>query len=404
MGHKDEGGYRKLVGDLTAINPALRIIGLTASPYRLGHGLITDKPAIFNALIEPVSIEELIYKGYLSTLRSKSTDTKIDTTGVHKRGGEYIESELQAAVDTAELNASIVQEIIARAGDRKAWLIFCAGVDHAQNVASELRRHGITADCVLGETPKAERDSILSEYTAGNLRALTNANVLTTGFDYPDIDLIAMLRPTMSPVLYLQSAGRGMRVKSHPDHCLVLDFAGNVSRHGPITAIQPPKKAGDTPGEAPVKTCEQCGEICHAAIRICPACGAPFPVKEPPVLALHDDDIMGIHGTTLAVESWQWRRHVSRTSGIEMLAVTYYGCLSDPPITEYLPVLHPGWAGEKARRQLVKIAAFASADESDEYMQDLAVTADRLTAANPPASIEYKRDGKFHRVINRKWR
>ncbi len=76
------------------------MVGLTATPYRLGHGLITDKPALFDALIEPVSIEELVFKGYLATLRSKITRQRFDTSSVHKRGGEFIESELQAAVDT----------------------------------------------------------------------------------------------------------------------------------------------------------------------------------------------------------------------------------------------------------------------------------------------------------------
>jgi DNA repair protein RadD len=97
VNHKDEGGYRQFLADLKAINPALRVIGLTATPYRLGHGLITDKPALFDDLIEPVSIEELVFKGYLATLRSKVTRAKLDTSGVHKRGGEFIESELQAA-------------------------------------------------------------------------------------------------------------------------------------------------------------------------------------------------------------------------------------------------------------------------------------------------------------------
>ena len=107
------------------------MVGLTATPYRLGHGLITDKPALFDELINPTSIEELIHKGYLSTLRSKITKAKLDVTGVHKRGGEYIDSELQAAVDTDDKNQAVVQEIIALAGDRKAWLVFCAGVRHA---------------------------------------------------------------------------------------------------------------------------------------------------------------------------------------------------------------------------------------------------------------------------------
>jgi len=82
VNHKDEGGYRKLLGDLKEINPALRVVGLTATPYRLGHGLITDKPALFDDLLTSVSIEELIFKGHLSTLRSKMTRAKLDTSGV----------------------------------------------------------------------------------------------------------------------------------------------------------------------------------------------------------------------------------------------------------------------------------------------------------------------------------
>ncbi len=87
VSHKDEGGYRGLIDQLTQINPHLRVIGLTATPYRLGHGLITDKPAIFDGLIEPVTIPGLIEQGYLATLRSKVTTAKLSVDGVHKRGG-----------------------------------------------------------------------------------------------------------------------------------------------------------------------------------------------------------------------------------------------------------------------------------------------------------------------------
>ena len=407
VSHKDEGGYRSFLAELKAINPALRVVGLTATPYRLGHGLITDKPALFDDLIEPVTIEELVYKGYLSTLRSKVTKAKLDTTGVHKRGGEFIESELQAAVDTDDNNQKVVREVIELAGDRKAWLVFCTGVKHAQHVAEVLRQHGVTAECVTGETPKKERERLLTEFKAGRIRALTNANVLTTGFDYPDIDLIAMLRPTMSASLYVQMAGRGMRVKSHTDHCLVLDFAGVVATHGPITAVQTPKKAGDGNGEAPVKVCDNCGELCAIAVATCPACGHPFPEPERKKLELRDDDIMGLEGKDLEVTSWNWRRHVSRASGKEMLSCTYYGSLSDKPITEYLPVLHDGYAGQKAMRQLLTMANSSGAHlaeaahlEGSEGLDYLAV---QMSNSKPPSSIEYRLDGKFHWVIKRSW-
>ena len=401
VSHKQEGGYRKLIDDLMHINPALRVIGLTATPYRLGHGYITDEPALFSDIIAPVSIEELIYKKFLAPLRSKLTNHKLSVEGVHKRGGEYIESELQAAVDTDDHNVATVDEVIRMAGDRRSWLFFCAGVKHAQNVADILAARGITSACIVGETPKAERERIIKGFKSGEIQALTNANVLTTGFDHPDLDLIAMLRPTMSTGLYVQMAGRGMRPKSHTDHCLVLDFAGVVEMHGPITAVNP-KKAGKGTGEAPVKACEQCFELNHISAKECVVCGEPFPVPKPPKATLHDDDIMGMDTTEMGVTEWQWRTHISRASGKYMLAVTYYGAISDRPITEYLTIYHDGYAGQKARIVLAKIVQQSEAGDvmQSETLDDVAFF---LNKANFPAFIKFKRDGKFHRVTRREW-
>jgi DNA repair protein RadD len=403
VSHKDEGGYRTLLAELSAINPNLRIVGLTASPYRLGHGYITDKPAIFDALIEPVSIEELIHKGFLSTLRSKLTRTKLEVDGVHKRGGEYIEAELQAAVDTSDKNRKVAAEIVRLGFERKSWLVFCAGVAHAQHIAEALQDEGITTECVTGETPSNERDRILTDFKQGRIRALTNANVLTTGFDAPGIDLVAMLRPTMSPGLYVQMAGRGLRIAPGKTDCLVLDFAGVVEQHGPITAVRAPPKKGDKVGEAPVKVCDHCQEICALSVRVCPACGKAFPEPERPALRLHNLDIMGQDGTDLEVTAWTWRKHISRASGREMLSVTYYGGLSDPPVTEYLAVTHDGYAGEKSRRLLADIAHKAGV-VLDYAVVDLHQMAQQMTEGRPPSAIEFKREGRFLTVLKRTWK
>ena len=402
VSHKQEGGYRKLIDDLTLINPALRVIGLTATPYSLGHGYITDEPALFSDIIAPVSIEELIFKKHLAPLRSKLTNHKLSVDGVHKRGGEYIDSELQAAVDTDDHNVSVVDEVISLAGDRRSWLFFCAGVRHAHNVADILTARGITSACIVGDTPKAERERIIAGFKSGEIRALTNANVLTTGFDHPDLDLIAMLRPTLSTGLYVQMAGRGMRPKSHADHCLVLDFAGVVQTHGPITAVNPKKATGKGEGEAPVKACENCFELNHISAKECVACGEPFPIPKPIKQTLHDDDIMGLDATEMSVTEWQWRRHISRASGKEMLMVTYYGALSDKPVNEYLTVMHDGYAGQKARVSLVKIASNAGVHgvTLDNQLDDVAFD---LNKATPPALIKFRQDGKFYRVTDRRW-
>lgn len=407
VNHREAGGYRTFLSGLKVFNPNLRVIGLTATPYRLKHGMITDKPALFDAIIEPVGIEELIYKNYLAILRSKATTTTLDTSKVKKRGGEFIESELQAAVNTSGNNGNAVREIISLAGDRKAWLLFCTGVKHAQNIAELLNQADIKTACIIGTTPKPERERILEDFKAGTIRAITNANVLTTGFNYPDIDLIAMLRPTMSPGLYVQMAGRGMRVKSHTDHCLVLDFAGVVATHGPITAIEIPKNGGNGKGAAPVKTCPICYEICPISVQVCPACGTPFPASAPKKLKLRHDDIMGLSGKALNVTRWNWRRHMSQSSGKLMLSCTYYGALSDRPITEYFPVTHGGYAGTKAIKSLSDIAKSSHADFNFPQETDVTESIDKfavlMNKAKSPMIINYSTDGKFHRVISRTW-
>jgi DNA repair protein RadD len=401
INHKEQGGYRTLLTQLKLINPMLRVIGLTATPYRLGHGMITDAPALFDALIEPVTIEQLIAQGYLSTLRSKVTQSKLNVDGVHKRGGEYIEAELQAAVDTDHNNHAVVREAISRAADRKAWLFFCSGVKHAERVCEALQEHGIKAACVTGETPKLIREKMLADFKAGKLQALTNANVLTTGFDHSAIDLIAMMRPTMSPGLYVQMAGRGLRPSPGKADCLVLDFAGVVGTHGPIINITPPQKAGDGNGEAPVKVCDNCNELCAISAKFCPACNHPFPEPENKKLKLHTDDIMGLEGIDMPLTGWKWREHISATSGKAMLAVSYYGRLSDPSVTEYFPVLHEGYAGQKAMKQVYEIAVHAKIVGMD--VNNLSSLAAQLSKGNCPKLISYKKDGKFYRINNREW-
>jgi len=408
VSHNDEGSYRKLITDLTIINPHLRVVGLTATPFRLGHGLITDKPAIFDALIEPVSIESLVEGGYLSTLRSTRTALRLDTSDVHKRGGEFIESELQAAIDTEKNNREVVEEVLKRAGDRKAWLFFCAGVDHAHHISHLLNESGIISECVTGNTPKKDREKILNDFKAGHIQAVTNANVLTTGFDHPDIDLLVMLRPTMSASLYVQMAGRGMRPKSHTDHCLVLDFAGNVAMHGPVTNVQPSKKKGEGDGDPPTKVCSECHEICHISAKICPNCKHPFPAPPERKFILHNDDIMGVKSNgEMDVTSWTWRKQISRTSGKSMLSVTYYGTLSDKPVIEYLTVGYMGYAGEKAMRTLYNLAqasgALLTGAESMSQDEGLTFLADQMNRARPPASITFKLDGKFYQILTRSW-
>jgi DNA repair protein RadD len=399
---KDEGGYRKLLASLWAVNPSMRVVGFSASPYRLGHGMITDgEQAIFKAVLEPVTIEELVFRGFLASLRSKVTQHKLDATGLHIRQGDYVQGEMQAAYNTDDHNQAIAAEMLSNAANRKHWLIFCSGRDHARNMAETLNALGVPADWIVTPISKADREAKLNAFESGQIRALCNCGILSTGYDFPALDCIAFLRSTMSPGRYLQEAVRGMRISPGKTDCLVLDFAGVVATHGPITAVQPPTKAGKGDGEAPVKVCEFCDELCHPSVKICPACGSEFPAPEPKTYRLHHDDIMGVAPSEMPVTSWRWRKHTSKTSGKDMLEVTYYGALSDPGVKEYLTVTHEGYAGEKAVATLGIIASNARVALKPSMTLD--GVAAILNGGKPPTGITYKRDGKYYRIIGRIW-
>lgn len=406
VSHKDTGSYRQLIRDLTEINPALRVIGLTATPYRLGHGMITDDPAIFDAILEPVTTADLVLQGYLSTLRSKVTRTRFDVSGVHRRGGEYIESQLAAAVDTDDQNRAVVREVIGLAENRKAWLFFCAGVQHAIHIRDVLRESGITVETITSETPPGERARILHQYTSGQIRALTNANVLTTGFDYPDIDLIAILRPTESPGLYIQMAGRGLRLKSHTDHCLVLDFAGVVAKHGPITGITPPRTPSEG-GDVPMKVCDNCSELVFIAVMTCPACGHEFPPAEKDPPSLRNDDIMGLEPESVEVIEWTWNLRHSKKNGLPMACINYYpASFGDKQVSEYLCLAHDGFARIKAEATLGVIARQCGVvlphrnAEDEVYIANVCAL---FAQVDPPSSVVYKMENNFPKVLERRW-
>ena len=205
--------YRRFLDDLGRINPQLKIIGLTATPYRLDSGMLHTGPdALFDDIAFDVSVRELIDQGYLAPLISKQTSTQLDVSGVGTRGGEFIAGQLEAAVDQDPITQRAIDEVVAYGHDRRSWLLFCAGVDHAGHVCDAVRARGVSCATIFGHTPKAERDSIIAAFKRGDIRALASMGVLTTGFNAPAVDLIAMLRPTKSTGLYVQMAGRGTRL------------------------------------------------------------------------------------------------------------------------------------------------------------------------------------------------
>lgn len=287
------GRYQQLFAGLRAHNEKLRVIGLTATPYRMDTGRLDrgddDHQRVFDGVAYECDILQLISDGYLSPLRNIGGVAEIDTSKVHLRGGEYIESELQAAAMVGDLVEQAAEEIVQRAGSRRSWLVFACGIQHAERTAAALRARGVETAVVFGATAAGERDEIVSGFRSGRLKCIVNVGVLTTGFDAPMVDLVVLLRPTKSPGLYVQMVGRGLRIAPGKADCLILDFGGNIAQHGPINQIvlreRRAKKSDDDDvleeiPELVMTPCMRCRVMLDIAVTVCPNCGLQQPEKK----------------------------------------------------------------------------------------------------------------------------
>ncbi len=406
IGHQAQGRYRQFLDAAREINPALRVIGLTATPFRTGHGsLMHGDEAMFSDVAYEVKMLELVEQGYLSPLISKRMATQLDVSGVGTRQGEYIQGQLQRAVDRDDVTAAALDEVLQYGAYRRRWLVFCTGVAHAEHVAEALQARGIAAGCVTGKTKPVVRDRLIHQFRAGQLRALTNADVLTTGFDAPETDLLVMLRPTQSPGLYVQIAGRGMRIAPGKENCLVLDFAGNTLRHGPVDQVQawiPRPKDG--PSEAPSKTCPECQTITATAVRVCPTCGYQFPWDESPrhdasastapMMSTEAGDLIEEHTITRCA----YHRHQS-IGKLPTLRVDYYSGFHRVA-SEWVCLEHQGYARAKAAAWWARRAPGVPVPQTVVEAIEQHVLDDLLLI---PASIRINTRPKYPEIVGYGW-
>lgn len=350
-----DGMYRSFLEDARKVNPNLRVIGLTATPFRMKSGMICEPENVLNQVCYEIGVKELIVQGYLCRLITKGSRETIDTSGLHVRAGEFVAAEAEDLMDTDDLVQTACQEIVEQTTGRQSVLVFTTGVRHGEHVAAVLgEMTGVDVGTVFGETPDDERDRVLSVFKAGGLKYLVNVNVLTMGFDAPNIDCVAMVRPTMSPGLYYQMVGRGFRLSEGKENCLVLDFGGNVLRHGPVDAIRIRKVEHQGGGEAPAKQCPECQSLIAAGYTTCPDCGYDF---LPPKRLTHDatastEGILSGHVTTTAygvqdVRYVAHRKHGTAEDAPRTLRVEYRIGFHQYQ-SEWICFEHTGWARQKA--------------------------------------------------------
>lgn len=338
-----EGMYRTFIEGLDSA----RVVGLTATPYRLGLGYLVDGD-IFDKVVYNKDILELIEDGYLCYLTSKETSTRMNLRGVKKVAGDYSTKSLSSKLDKEAITQDIINEISTYKDIRKHWLLFAIDIAHAEHITQCLIDNGITAACVHSKMD-VSRSDIVDLFKFGGFQALVSVETLTTGFDAPNVDLIALLRPTTSPVLHVQMIGRGLRLCSGKTNCLILDFAGNIPRLGPVNDVEIPtpgiKKATD---EMLTKTCPQCSEILALGTVLCTSCGFEFVRVHNLNKKTSGASILSKTKTIneVKVTSVRYSKYQNGDK-IPLLLLTYSCGLRT--IKEWVSIEHLGFPGHKAR-------------------------------------------------------
>ena len=397
--------YQTLITELKKMNPRLRVIGFTGTPFRTKDGSM-ENSGLFHDICYSVGMTELIEQGYLMPLTSKASSVQADLSAVPQRAGEYITSKMSAAMEKDNLTARAIAEVSKWAYNRKTFLYFCSGVDHAYRVRDSLREAGWKCETITGKTKKKERERILEQLRRNEIDAVTNDSVLTTGTDIPNLDCIVLLRGTKSAVLYIQILGRGVRCfgkdakESHTNgkyNCLVLDFAGNIERFGPVDLLTIGKKnKGDGTGISitPVKICDVCREPSAFFAKLCESCGHPFPINEKPKheTIFSNGAVMStdIEPKKIRVDDVVYSKHHKR-GGIPSLKVMYLTGLRNTA-TEWVCFNHTGFPRRNAENWWVRRSNLAPPENVD-------VALKMSAEIRKPSFVYVVPDGKYKKII-----
>lgn len=394
---RGEGKYRKFIDAMRAKNSALRVVGLTATPYRMGTGPICHRDHILNHVCYEAHVSDLIAKGYLCPIRTIDGEhKKLNLDGVKKTAGEFNVKDLALRVDKNEVIAEAVRDMVhnANAHNRKSIIVFCINVEHCKHVQQALRSYGIDAPYIVGATKMSERERIIDAFKDGKHRFLLSVDCFFEGFNAKRVDCVAMLRPTQSKGLWVQAIGRGLRLHPDKEFCLVLDYGNNIQLHGPI----------DLPEGSEVKLaqCNDCGNHFSRAVRKCPSCGWEIPPQQREMFereeqaerAMHE--AKAAHGKLLNEAQWldvhgvQFRLH-KKVGKPDSVRAEFY-CGVGQLVNKWLLLDHGAYGRGEAQKFLSRFGL--PNYESSKSMIDDAPNASKLVMQKLK-QIQIQYDGKF---------
>lgn len=267
----EDGEFDKIIDHLLKINPRLKVLGVTGTPFRLKTGYIYGDGKRFSEPCYQVGMKEMTDAGFLAPLRYKmvvSDDLKKDLGGLDMVGGEYNQKQLGETMSEKMHMGSVKFAIAEHAMDRKSIIVFAVNIAHGEALAEMLG-----AKCIHSKMKKDEWRKAVDDFKEGKARILVNINQASIGFDSPIIDCVVLARPTKSPAIFIQSVGRSCRISEGKQDALILDLVGNHEEHGsPYDPIV--KVAGSKSKQPEFNVCPECFELVEPDIEVCPECGA----------------------------------------------------------------------------------------------------------------------------------
>ena len=403
--HKGRGMYRNFMSEMIKINKNIVIAGLSATPYRLKDGFLCEgEGALFDEICHETTIKELINPNhplnldntqYLCPLISpkKSMKSSVDLAGVHIRGGEYVPKEMQSAFQKDDLVCKAVKEIKEYTIDRNNVLVFTAGIAHCEEVCKKMDAQGMDARFIHSQQADEINEQNIKDFKNGIFKYLINVDKLTTGFNKKSIDCIVLLRSTLSPGLYSQMCGRGLRLHITKENCLILDFGGNILKHGPIDKIEvrSNKKTGTKEIQtAPQKECPQCQTLLHLSCMECIDCGYIFPSKDKHEDKASKAEILSVwkKPEEIDIERICYWRHEKKGKP-DSLRVDYYLNQFDK-YSSWICIEHGGFAGTKAQQWLKNV--------TDMEINTVSDALDNCKNFREPVKIIVDTNGKYPNI------
>lgn len=396
-----QGRYRQFLNDLSRYCQIV-VVGLTATPFR-GNGVwLTDgDDPLFHGIACEIKMAELLESGYLAPLIRPvdAIATRIDTEGLSVVSGDYRIDDLAERVE--QYIPGVVRDTIALARERRKWIAFTPNVATADSLAAHFVEAGVSAAVVCGETPKRDRERLVAEFRAGRIRCLVTVLALATGFDVPDVDCVIWCRPTRSPVLYVQGAGRGTRTAPGKRDCLWLDFSETTSRLGPIDTIRGKarRKAGDG-RTAPYAVCPECAaHVRPASLLACPECGHQLREQEEQA-ARSASNAAILSGTqlplvtTYPVTDVRYARH-AKMGAPDSLRVDYFSGIRKV-VSEWVHIERDSWAGTRAAQWWSRRTGVPVPQSVSEAL----VCAPNLLR---PAAVRVDESGRWPELVGIEW-